>query len=255
VSCVCLIQARYGATRFPGKVLCRIDNENTILDLIIGRILLSKRISPGNIFVLTTTNIADDVIVNWLNSKKINFFRGDESDVFKRFYNFLKLNEFQWDLVLRVCADNPFIEPAFIDAMINESEKPRNSEYDYFSFADKDGIPSVLTHWGFFSELIRMGSFRKAGTMNLTPYEKEHVTPVFYKNSSFKASWLPVPAELQEMKIRCTVDTPDDLALLKVIREEVGNIDFTWSDIIHAIKQKPWITERMKKLIESNVKR
>jgi spore coat polysaccharide biosynthesis protein SpsF len=255
VSCICLIQARYSATRFPGKILQRIDKENTILELIVKRILLSTRITPGNIFVLTSTNNTDDIVENYLNSKKINFYRGDELNVFKRFHDFLKLNEFKWDIILRVCADNPFIEPAFIDALIDEADKPVNRGYDYFSYADKSGTPSVLTHYGFFSELIRTDSFKRAASLNLTPYEQEHVTPVFYKNPSFKAFWLPVPADLQEMKIRCTVDTSDDLSLLTVIREEVGNIDFTWSDIIHAIRQKPWIQERMERLIELNSKR
>lgn len=255
MNCVCLIQARYGAVRFPGKVLHRIDIENTILELIVKRILLSARIKPGNIFVLTSTNNADNAVANYLNSKKINFFRGDELNVFKRFNDFLELNKFKWDVILRVCADNPFIEPAFIDALIDEAGKPGNNGYDYFSFADKDGIPAVLTHFGFFSELIRTDSFKRAGSMNLTAYEKEHVTPVFYKNRSFKAFWLSMPTELHDMKIRCTLDTPDDLALLSVIFKELGNINFTWNDVIYVIRKNPWITERMKELIESNSKR
>ncbi len=255
MNCVCLIQARYSAARFPGKVLHRIDKENTILDFIVKRILLSARIKPGNIFVLTSTNNADDAVVNHLNSKKINFYRGDELNVFKRFYDFLELNKFKWDLILRVCADNPFIEPAFIDALIDEAVKVGNSGYDYFSFADEVGTPAVLTHYGFFSELIRTESFKRAANLNLSSYEQEHVTPVFYKNPIFKSFWLSMPSELQNMKIRCTLDTPDDLALLSVIFKEISDINFTWNDIITTIGHKPWISESMKKLIDSNSKR
>jgi spore coat polysaccharide biosynthesis protein SpsF len=255
VDLVCLIQARYGATRFPGKVLHKIDRENTVLDMIVKRIRLSSHISPQDIFVLTSTSSSDDAVANYLNSKKINFFRGDEPDVFKRFYDFLNLNKFRWPLIFRVCADNPFIEPAFIDSLLDVARKPANHLYDYFSFAGRENTPAVLTHYGFFSELIRAESFKKAGSMNLSPYEREHVTPVFYKNPSFEVCWIPMPAELQEMEIRCTVDTPDDLDLLSVICRELGGINFTWRDIVRIIRKKPWIAEKMKKLIISNVKK
>jgi spore coat polysaccharide biosynthesis protein SpsF len=252
---VCLIQARFNATRFPGKVLQRIDKEYSILEFLIKRITCSRHIKSENLLVLTSVNDADNSVADFLKSKNINFYRGNESNVFKRFYDFLELNEFKSDLMLRVCADNPFIEPDFIDALIIEAARNENKGYDYFSFSDKDGTPSILTHYGFFSELIRTESFIKTGMLNLSKYEKEHVTPVFYNNPMFRTFWLSLPEELQSMNIRCTVDTPDDLTLLSLILNEMNDSLFSYKDIIRIIRQKPWISDKMKELIESNAKK
>jgi spore coat polysaccharide biosynthesis protein SpsF len=252
---VCLIQARYSATRFPGKVLQSISNDYSILEFLIKRIGQSSMIKSENLFVLTSLNEADDVIADFLKSKSINFYRGNESNVFKRFYDFLDLNEFKWDLILRVCADNPFIEPEFIDALITVATANENHEYDYFSFADKDRTPSILTHYGFFSELIRKESFIRATRLNLSAYEQEHVTPVFYKNPVFRPYWLSIPEGLQKMNIRCTIDTPDDRLLLSAISNELNGFDFSYKDVIRIIRHKPWISDKMKQLIELNSKR
>lgn len=251
---VCLIQARFNATRFPGKVLQRIDKEYSILEFLIKRINHSRHIKSENLFVLTSVNGKDNPVADFLKSKNINFYRGDELNVFKRFYDFLSQNQYNWDFILRVCADNPFIEPDFIDAL-TEAAANETKKFDYYSFSDRNGIPSILTHYGFFSELIRMESFIKAGKLNLSEYEKEHVTPVFYKNPVFRKFWLPMPEDLQNSNIRCTVDTPDDLKLLSAIFNELNKFPFSYRDIIRIIGQKPWIADKMKELIESNAKR
>ncbi len=39
---VCIIQARIGSTRLPGKVMQKIDNNNTVLDYVIQQLKSSK---------------------------------------------------------------------------------------------------------------------------------------------------------------------------------------------------------------------
>ena len=55
----CIIQARMSSTRLPGKVMLKVDNENTILDCVINQLQNSKEIK--NIVIATTDQKEDDV--------------------------------------------------------------------------------------------------------------------------------------------------------------------------------------------------
>ena len=57
----CIIQARMSSTRLPGKVMIKIDKENTILDCVINQLQNSKEIK--NIVIATTDQKEDYVIV------------------------------------------------------------------------------------------------------------------------------------------------------------------------------------------------
>ena len=56
----------------------------TIIEHIINRLSNSKKIDE--IYILTSTNKADDKIAKLAKIKKFNIFRGSEQDVLSRFY-------------------------------------------------------------------------------------------------------------------------------------------------------------------------
>lgn len=66
----CIIQARMGSSRLPGKVIQKIDSTSMILDYVINQIKYSKRIEK--IIVATTNLTEDDVICEHLVHKKSN---------------------------------------------------------------------------------------------------------------------------------------------------------------------------------------
>jgi spore coat polysaccharide biosynthesis protein SpsF len=78
---VAIIQARYGSTRLPGKILMEI-NDKSILDYVINQVQYSKKIDK--IVVATTKKTQDDVIVNLMDSSNVKVFRGSETDVLDR---------------------------------------------------------------------------------------------------------------------------------------------------------------------------
>ena len=71
----CIVQARMGSSRLPGKVLKKIQNR-TILDYVISQIKFSKKINK--IVIATTTNENDKIIVDFCIEKNILYFRGNE---------------------------------------------------------------------------------------------------------------------------------------------------------------------------------
>ena len=48
----CILQARMSSTRLPGKVMMKIDNENTMLDCVIIQLKNSKQ--TKNLVIATT---------------------------------------------------------------------------------------------------------------------------------------------------------------------------------------------------------
>ena len=93
---VCLIQARVGSTRLPGKILKNVCGK-TILNHEIDRLKKCKEIDE--IVVATTNNINDDEVVNHVKNLSVKYFfkqmkstDTSYSSLLKTFYPSLKSN-------------------------------------------------------------------------------------------------------------------------------------------------------------------
>ena len=107
---VAIVQARMGSSRFPGKVAKPLGN-TTVLGMCLNRLKLSKVID--NIVVATTVDPLDQKVIEIATSEEVGHFIGDSQDVLSRFYDCAV--DFNGDLILRITADCPFIDPTLID--------------------------------------------------------------------------------------------------------------------------------------------
>ena len=92
--------------------------------------------------------------------------------------------------------------------------------------------------------------------MNATEkYEKEHVTPYFYKSNPDKFKINEVLSSKDNSNIRITLDTPQDYALLCVIYDNLypKNNFFSLEDILELFEQKPWIKFINEDIIQKKV--
>ena len=119
----CIVQARMGSSRLPGKVMKKIDDK-FLLDYVIEQLNSSKKIEK--IIVATTTLQIDNLICEHLASKNITYFRGSSDDVLDRFFQCAK--NFSIDTIVRITADNPLIDPNIVDMVI---DKYNNTKCDY----------------------------------------------------------------------------------------------------------------------------
>ena len=115
---LCLIQARLNSKRFPKKMLTKI-NGIEILKWVFLRLKRNKNI---RIVLATSNNEENKKLVNLARKCKIEYFVdtiGSEDDVLGRF---IRAGEFFFkaQTIIRVCADNPLIDPAFIDDLIKK---------------------------------------------------------------------------------------------------------------------------------------
>ena len=78
---IATVEARSGSTRLPNKVLKKIEKKS-LLEILIGRIKLSKKIDE--IVIATTTNPNDLRIVELSKKLKVNYYRGSELNVLDR---------------------------------------------------------------------------------------------------------------------------------------------------------------------------
>ena len=113
-----LIEARMGSSRLKGKVLKKLG-KTTVLDLLVKRVKKAHNIDK--VVVITSKNKKDNLLVNHLKKKKIKYFRGSEQNVLNRILISSRL--FKGDIIVRLTADNPLIDPTMINHMVQYIKK------------------------------------------------------------------------------------------------------------------------------------
>jgi len=232
----CIIQARTGSTRFPGKVMQKIDNKNTVLDYVINQVKCSKKIEK--IVVATTDLIEDDIICQHLDLQKVEFFRGSSEDVLDRYYQCAKKKSAK--TIVRITADNPLIDPNIIDIII---EKYKNEKCDFMTNVIHRTFP-----YGTEVEVFSFESLEKAWKNAKKPSEREHVTP-FIRNPENKFILSNIEHQEDISHLRYTIDRMDDLKLVKEIVKNILTRPILLQDVIKLHKNKPKIFE-----INKNIK-
>jgi spore coat polysaccharide biosynthesis protein SpsF len=231
---VCIIQARMGSSRLPGKVLKEICGR-PMLDWVVKRAALSQMVT--SIVVATTINSADDSIVEFCNKSKITCFRGNEFDVLDRYYQAAKTNNA--DIVVRLTADCPLIDPLLIDEPIK-----RLMAADADFTANRLPPPYQRTYpIGLDVEVVTFAALEKAWQQAKKPYEREHVMPFLYDpQNTFKIILLE--AEQNYGSQRWTVDTPEDLEFIRQVTAILGcRLEFSWQDVLKTIEAYPELAE------------
>ena len=106
----CIIQARMGSTRLPGKIMKFIEDK-VVLQHVVDRCKMSKNIDK--VIVATTNKKDDDIIEKYCIDNNILYYRGDENNVLERYY--LTATTFNSDIIIRVTSDCPLIDYNIID--------------------------------------------------------------------------------------------------------------------------------------------
>jgi spore coat polysaccharide biosynthesis protein SpsF len=201
-----------GSKRLPGKALMKISGK-PMLEHIIDRLKTSKTID--SIIVATTTQKRDEEIIELAKTCGVNYFAGDEDDVLGRFVKAADKGEA--DIIVRVTSDNPLIDVPSLDNMV-KTHIERKVDYT-FNINDtslnfyKNGIAL-----GLGAEVVSADALRKVFTLAKKPYQREHVTIFMEEHPElFKILHVKAPSVLQKPNIRLTVDTKEDLQLVRKI--------------------------------------
>jgi spore coat polysaccharide biosynthesis protein SpsF len=224
-----VLQARMSSTRLPGKVMADVAGAPMILRQIerLKRARLLDRI-----VVATSTHDGDTPLVEVVEAAGVPVHRGSLDDVLARFAGALEAFG-PADHLCRLTADCPLADPALIDATL-ALHLERGADYSANTPA-KRMFPK-----GLDIEVATADAFRRAAREAASQYEREHVTPYFYRNPDlFDLAFLT--QETDEEDVRWTVDRPDDLAFVRAVYDGLYAADpaFTSDDIRAFVRARP----------------
>ena len=222
----CIIQARMGSSRLPGKTLMKLNQNQTVLDFVVNQLSFSTLIDK---IIIATTNLEqDDIIEQTAENLGIQCFRGNSDDVLDRYYNCAK--EFEIDNIVRITSDCPLIDPEIIDEVIR---KYKSENYDYFTNTLIRTYPI-----GTDVEIFSFEILEKTWYNATLPSEREHVTPfIRNKKMNFRIGNLENKKKLDHL--RWTLDRQKDLDLIREIITKINKNPILMNDILDLFSTEP----------------
>lgn len=221
-----ITQARTTSTRLPGKVLIEAGGR-TMLDHHLDRL----QRSGIDIYVATTMNDVDDPIVSIASEQQLGYHRGSEQDVLARFHECAQ--KFHLDVVVRVTSDCPLIDGRVVAEAVAAFRQEANPRL-YLS----NGLVRTFPR-GFDFEIFSAELLAEANDQAQEPAQREHVTPYIYGNLPGNISLRNVAWNVDRSRYRITLDTKDDLRLIKTLIEQYGAAGLSCASIIDILDRNP----------------
>ncbi|UCD98463.1 MAG: glycosyltransferase family protein [Chloroflexota bacterium] len=255
---IAIIQARMSASRLPGKVLLDIGAES-MLDRVVQRTRRSQIIDQ--VVVATSEDGSDDPVAQHCAAQGYDCYRGSLHDVLDRYYQAAK--HYSAGEIVRITADCPIIDPIVVDqtlrafhgqgssTVINGEQKiekgPQlaHAELPAWDFAANRLPPPWRRTFpiGLDTEVCSFNALDAAWRDAKKPYQREHVMPYLYDNVD-RFRILLVNHDPDYGKYRLTVDTKEDLSVIRAIYARFGGKDdFSWLDVLELLREQPDLME------------
>ncbi len=230
---VAIIQARMGSSRFPSKMLANLGGI-PLIEWVFRRVMRSNAIAQ--VVLATTESSADDALANIASMLGIAVYRGSETDVLGRLQCAAIMSSA--DNVVRICADNPFIDPDEIDRLVSYF---KDSNCDY-SCNHQNRLGSGYAD-GFGAEILSAAVLEKITAITVDSLYREHATLYLWDHQNeYKISVVKAPIDLSYPELRFDVDTLGDLESLEELVNAGVGINSSAKDIIQIAKTKRQIS-------------
>jgi spore coat polysaccharide biosynthesis protein SpsF len=192
-----IIQARLGSSRLPGKVLADLAG-----DTMLARVVQRSRAATlvDEVVIATTTNASDEPVCDEAD-------RLGEQDVLSRYVGATR--ECGADIVVRITSDCPLLDPAVVDRVVGALTRSR----DYASNTHVRTYPR-----GLDVEAFHAGTLERIARLATSQAAHEHVTAFLMERPAL-FSIRHVVAATDDSDLRWTVDTREDLALVRALYE------------------------------------
>jgi len=246
---VATIEARMASSRLPKKVMAPIYKNLNTIEIIVQRVKKSKLID--DIVVATTNHQSDDILVNFLKKKKINYYRGSQNNVLSRIVSAAK--KYNPDLLVQLTGDNPLVDSEIID-YITSYFKKNYLKFDYITNNGFSNLSNREIPLGLDVSVIKFSSLIKILDLANQKDTKEHPSLYFYRDGKKKFNILNIKMKKKwiNKSLRLTMDTVEDLKFIKKLFKKLYNkkgLFFTIKDILNLkIKDKKMFS------LNSNIK-
>ena len=212
-----------GSARFPGKMLAELGGR-PLLEWVLERVRRTEGLD--GVVLATSNHPRDEELGKLAESLGVELFRGDEEDVLGRFGGAAR--QAKADVIVRVCADNPFVSPEEIQHLIRffAVEKP-----DY-ACNHMDRLGSRYAD-GFGAEILRRDVLEDMAEKAHDPRHREHVTLYLWDHpGQYRLGVVPAPPELAHPELSFDVDSPNDLQFMEKLVDAGVTLDTPAAEIV-----------------------
>ena len=207
---VVVVQARMGSKRLPGKSMADLAGK-PLLWQFLERVKRCNKVDE--IVLATTSKSQDDVLIEVANSCEVQTFRGAENDLVDRYYQAAK--QFNAGTVVRICADNPVVEPTEVDRII-DYHKSNDSDFS----SNTHNIKENMYPDGLGAEVFDFTTLEELRQLTNDPEHREHPHSYFYEHpDKYKIGTLLCPKSFQRPDLKLDVNTPEELKFIQAIYE------------------------------------
>lgn len=254
---IAIIQARMASSRLPGKVLLDLGGK-PMLEWVVERAGLAKTVD--RIVVATTLDPSDDPVHEYCLQRGYLVERGSAYDVLDRYYQTARKHNAE--IIIRITADCPLLDPELIDSAVNLLlQEHQNPPFDFV--ANRLPPPWERTYpVGLDIEVFRFEILELAWETATAKNQREHVTPYFYEGtpvvllkpqappSVYSSAITPLGFHIALMHhapdyghLRWTVDTPEDLELVRAIVSRLPKDSSSWVEVLEVIHRNPELSQ------------
>lgn len=214
-----IVQARANSTRLPRKMLADLGGRPVLWHTL-------QRIKTlGNPVIVAIPEHDPTDLIEIANRCQCAVSLGDEQDVLARYY--YAAQGFALDWVVRVCGDQPLLDPAVCGLVITAI---RTGLFDWVANDVKPSYPI-----GLGCEIFTFAALELAHKEATKPHDREHVSPFIMRDRRFTGLNLRCPIN-GISDLRLTIDTEEDLEFIRKI-DQAQPKDYSLKSTLEAIER------------------
>ncbi len=193
------------SSRLPGKVLSEAQGK-PMLELMVER--LRRVPSLDGIVIATTAKASDDPVAALASRLDVGCWRGSEDDVLRRVLD--AAHGHAIDVIVELTGDCPLIDPATVETII---ERYREAGCDYCANVLERSYPIGMDTQVFARDVLDDVARRTDDAS-----DHEHVSLFIYRHPElYSLVNVAAPDHLARPELRLTLDTAEDLALIRSV--------------------------------------
>jgi spore coat polysaccharide biosynthesis protein SpsF len=204
----------------------------TLLEWVIRRATDCQRLD--RVVVLLGDSAAERELAR-LVPPDVEVFAGSEPDPLSRFAAIAARHAAQ--AVVRICADNPFVDAVLIDRLVSTADAQPKS--DYISYASSDGQPTILSSLGPYAEWCSAVAIDKANRLAKRPADRQEVTRYLFSHpDQFQVRLIALPQGLDRKDIQLRIDGREDWEHIQVLYDTLGPDEWDWNRLAGLLEQQ-----------------
>ena len=230
---VCIVQARMGSTRLPGKSLKDLGG-TTLIESVYAGASMAKSVSE--VIVAIPESRLDEELFDFLTCKGLNVVRGSESDLISRHLHVAY--GAKADFIVRIPGDNPLPHGSEIDRIVDfhlqfNSRGFSTNLSEVFDSGYPDGIGAEIFSGQVLEEIFNSKPSRRQREhlhLNFFDYENQIET----KPSTYPVRTVKCPENFARPDIILDINTNRDFDYFQTMFRDLGTTKPHIQDII------PW---------------